>query len=34
VAVAALNLHRPGETLKIALLRDGTPRTLAPTLPR
>ncbi|MDH3593829.1 MAG: trypsin-like peptidase domain-containing protein [Rhodospirillales bacterium] len=33
-ALAALNLHRPGETLEVALLRDGTPRTLALTLPR
>jgi S1-C subfamily serine protease len=33
-ALAALHLHRPGETLEVALLRDGTPRTLALTLPR
>jgi S1-C subfamily serine protease len=33
-ALAALNLHRPGDTLEVALLRDGTPRTLALTLPR
>jgi len=33
-AMASVYLHRPGESLTIELMRDGTPRTLALTLPR
>jgi S1-C subfamily serine protease len=33
-AMASVYLHRPGETLEVALIRDGAPRTLSLTLPR
>jgi S1-C subfamily serine protease len=33
-AMAGIHLHRPGDTLEIALIRDGMPGTLALTLAR